>query len=149
MVEVEVAVKVQRPNVLSEIALDVFITREIAPYYQKFTMNDTNLQCLADEWGRGFISELTYDQEAKNTILFNQEMEAKNMNAVCAPTVITELSTDRVLTTEWVNGIRLDRSEEEDVARLCGVALNAYLVMLLETGTLHCGEFYTLVFVFV
>jgi len=24
------------------------------------------------------------------------------------------------------------------VARLCGVALNAYLVMLLETGTLHC-----------
>ena len=94
-------------------------------------MHDTNLQCLADEWGCGFIAELTHDQEATNTILFNQEMKAKNMNAVCIPTVVTQLSTNRVLTIEWVNGVRLDRSQEEDVARLCGVALNAYLVMLL------------------
>ena len=139
--EVEVAVKVQRPNVLSEIALDLFLTRELAPLYQELTKNDTNLQRLADEWGRGFIAELTYTQEAKNTIHFNEEMKAKNLNAVCAPTVVKELSTNRVLATEWVNGIRLDKSGEEDVARLCGVALNAYLVMLLETGTLHCGEY--------
>lgn len=139
--EVEVAVKVQRPNVLSEIALDLFIAREIAPMYQKLTMSDTNLQSLADEWGRGFIAELTYEQEAKNTIRFNEEMKEKNMNAVCAPTVVEQFSTNRILTTEWVNGVRLDRSGEEDVARLCGIALNAYLVMLLETGTLHCGKF--------
>jgi hypothetical protein len=144
--KVEVAVKVQRPNVLSEIALDLFLAREIAPYYQKLTMNDTNLQSLADEWGRGFIAELTYELEAKNTIRFNEEMKNKNMNAVCAPTVVESLCTNRILTTEWVNGVRLDRSEEEDVARLCGVALNAYLVMLLETGTLHCGKFIIVLF---
>jgi len=136
--DVEVAVKVQRPNGLSEIALDLFLTRELAPFYQKLTMNDTPLQSLADEWGRGFIAELTYEQEARNTIRFNEEMKQKNMNAVCAPTVIERLSTNRVLTTEWIHGVRLDRSDEEDVARLCGVALNSYLVMLLETGTLHC-----------
>jgi hypothetical protein len=140
--EVEVAIKVQRPNVLSEIALDLFIVREIAPFYQEFTMNDTNLQNMADEWGRGFIAELTYKQEAENTMRFNEEMKKRNLNAVCAPEVIDELSTDRVLTTKWVNGVRLDRSGEDDVARLCGVALNAYLVMLLEIGTLHCGEYF-------
>ncbi len=138
--EVEVAVKVQRPNVLSEIALDLFLTREFAPLYQKLTMNDTNLQKIADEWGRGFIAELTYEQEARNTMKFNEDMRKMNLNAVCAPTVVEELSTNRVLTTEWVRGERLDKSDSEDVARLCGVALNAYLVMLLETGTLHCGK---------
>lgn len=142
MEEVEVAIKVQRPNVLSEIALDLFIVRELAPFYQQFTMNDTNLQGMADEWGRGFIAELTYKQEAKNTMRFNEEMKKRNLNAVCAPEVVEELSTNRVLTTKWVNGVRLDRSGEDDVARLCGVALNAYLVMLLEIGTLHCGEYF-------
>ena len=136
--EVEIAIKVQRPNVLAEIALDLFIVRELAPYYQKITGAATDLQALANEWGRGFIAELTYDGEAMNTKRFNQEMKKKGLNAVTAPVVIDELSTNRILTTEWVRGNRLDRSTEGDVARLCGVALNAYLVMLLETGTLHC-----------
>ena len=33
---------------------------------------------------------------------------------------------------------RLSVSNEEDVPRLCSVALNAYLVLLLVNGTLHC-----------
>jgi hypothetical protein len=43
-----------------------------------------------------------------------------------------------VLTTKWVDGERLASSAADDVPRLCGVALNAYLTMLLDTGTLHC-----------
>jgi len=136
--EVEIAVKVQRPNVLAEIALDLFIVREFAPYYQKLTGSATDLQGLANEWGRGFIAELTYVGEATSTKKFNEQMKKKGLNAVTAPTVVDALSTNRILTTEWVRGNRLDRSQEDDVARLCGVALNAYLVMLLETGTLHC-----------
>ena len=42
-----------------------------------------------------------------------------------------------MLTTRWVPGVRLDASDAEDVPRLCGVALTAYLTMLLETGVLH------------
>ncbi|GMI36531.1 hypothetical protein TeGR_g15210, partial [Tetraparma gracilis] len=56
------AVKVQRPNVLNEIALDLFIVREFAPLYAKITRATTDLQGLADEWGRGFIQELDYVQ---------------------------------------------------------------------------------------
>ncbi len=138
--DIEVAIKVQRPNVLSEISLDLFLVREFAPIYQKLTGTSTDLQSLANEWGRGFIDELTYEQEKRNTMEFNQQMKEKNLNAVCAPKVIESLSTDQVLVTEWVDGDRLDKSQEDDVARLCGVALNAYLVMLLETGVLHCGK---------
>ena len=136
--DIQVAVKVQRPNVLAEIALDLYIVREFAPIYQKIMGGATNLQALANEWGRGFIAELDYREEALNTIRFNAEMEARQLNAVCAPTVLTEYSTERILVTEWVDGTRLDQSDAADVPRLCAVALNAYLVMLLELKSLHC-----------
>lgn len=134
----DVAVKVQRPAVLAEIALDLHIVREFAPTYQKLTRSATDFQSLANEWGRGFIAELAYSEEAKNTKKFNLEMKKRELTAVSAPIVVDELSTDRILVTEWVSGTRLDRSTAGDVPRLCSVALNAYLLMLLETGTLHC-----------
>lgn len=134
----EVAVKVQRPNVLAEIALDLFIVREFAPLYQKIMRSATDYQTLANEWGRGFIAELNYQTEAANTMRFNKEMEKRAMTAVTAPVVLSDYSTERILVTEWVQGKRLDMSEADDVPRLCSVALNAYLVMLLEMQSLHC-----------
>ena len=135
----EVAVKVQRPNVLSEIALDLHITREFAPLYRALIGANTDLQALADEWARGFIRELDYRLEAKATKRFTEEMKARNLNAVCAPTVIEDgYSTEQVLVTEWIDGTRIDQSDASDIPRLCSVALNAYLVMLLEMKSLHC-----------
>ena len=136
--DTEVAVKIQRPNVLSEIALDLFIVREFAPYYQKITRSATDFQGLANEWGRGFIVELDYNTEAANTMRFNEEMKKRGMTTVTAPIVVENYSTNRVLVTEWVQGKRLDQSGTDDVPRLCSVALNAYLVMLLELQSLHC-----------
>jgi predicted unusual protein kinase regulating ubiquinone biosynthesis (AarF/ABC1/UbiB family) len=130
---VEVAVKCQRPNALAEIALDLYLVREFAPIWQKITKSATDFQALANEWGRGFIAELDYRTEAENTMQFNRDMEARNLKAVIAPTVVQEYSTERILMTEWVQGVRLDQSDADDVPRLCSVALNAYLVMLLET----------------
>lgn len=137
----DVAVKVQRPAVLAEIALDLHIVREFAPTYQKLTRSATDFQSLANEWGRGFIAELAYSEEAKNTKKFNLEMKKRELTAVSAPIVVDELSTDRILVTEWVSGTRLDRSTAGDVPRLCSVALNAYLLMLLETGTVSYEYF--------
>merc|ERR1719171_3331862 len=65
-------------------------------------------------------------------------MHRRGLGAVTSPAVVDELSTRRVLCTEWVDGVRLADSGEGDGPRLCGVALNAYLTMLLDTGCLHC-----------
>jgi len=143
-----VAVKVQRPGILSEIALDLYVLRLITPFQTAFTnlVNGVStapedievaLQ-LVDEWGRGFVAETDYRLEAKNTIDFQRAMAARGLDAVCAPTVVEELARDTVLVTEWVDGTRLDRDASADVPRLCGVAINAYLTMLLDTGVLHC-----------
>jgi predicted unusual protein kinase regulating ubiquinone biosynthesis (AarF/ABC1/UbiB family) len=116
----------------------LYLVREFAPIYQKLTGSATDLQALANEWGRGFIAELDYHTEAANTKRFNVEMEKRNLNAVTAPIVVDQFSTNRILTTRWVDGTRLDQSDADDVPRLCSVALNAYLVMLLELQSLHC-----------
>ena len=84
------------------------------------------------------VAEVDYLAEAKNTIEFSAAMERRGLNAVTAPAVVSELSTSKILVTEWVEGTRLDRDASTDVPRLCGVAINAYLTMLLDTGTLHC-----------
>lgn len=93
---------------------------------------------LVDEWGRGFVAETDYRLEAKNTIDFEAAMRKRKLDAVCAPQVVEELVRDKLLVTEWVEGTRLDRDASPDVPRLCGVAINAYLTMLLDTGVLHC-----------
>mmetsp|Transcript_10577 Transcript_10577/g.23083 ORF Transcript_10577/g.23083 Transcript_10577/m.23083 type:complete len:828 (-) Transcript_10577:102-2585(-) len=134
----EVAVKVQRPAVLSDVALDLHMLRSLAPMYQKSKEINTDLVGLVDAWGEGFVNELDYRKEAKATKEFSKAMEERQLGSVFAPEVVEELSSMHVLTTKWVDGERLSDSDADDVPRLCGVALNAYLTMLLDTGTLHC-----------
>jgi len=133
-----VAVKVQRPAVLSSVAMDLHMLRTLAPMYQKNKEINTDLVGLVDAWGEGFVNELDYRKEAKYTTEFSKAMKDRNLDAVFAPEVVEELSSIHVLTTLWVDGVRLADSDADDVPRLCGVALNAYLTMMLDTGTLHC-----------
>lgn len=131
------AVKVQRPNIVNKIALDLYIARTIAPFYQKLAKSHTDFQMLTDEWGRGFIEELSYLQEAERCTEFRESMKQRGY-AITSPRVSHDLSSDVVLTTDWVEGERIDKSKDGDVTEMCSLALNAYLVMLLETGVLHC-----------
>jgi len=135
---IDVAVKVQRPNVLNKIALDLFLIRSLAPLYKRSQEINTDLVGLVDAWGEGFVNELDYRKEAETTTAFSKAMRNRGLRSVFAPEVIESLSSVHVLTTKWVEGERLALSDANDVPRLCGVALNAYLCMLFETGTLHC-----------
>jgi predicted unusual protein kinase regulating ubiquinone biosynthesis (AarF/ABC1/UbiB family) len=144
----DVAVKVQRPGILGEIALDLYVLRLLTPIQTKLQNSVNRLETtkedidtavsLVDEWGRGFVAETDYRLEARNTIQFEEFMRRRNLDAVCAPAVVDDLTRDKVLVTEWVEGTRLDKDASPDVPRLCGVAINAYLTMLLDTGVLHC-----------
>ena len=134
----EVAVKVQRPQVLSEVALDLFMVRALAPFWQRAQEINTDLVGLIDAYAVTFVNELDYTREAAATTAFSAAMAQRGLGSVTAPEIVPELSSMHVLTTKWVDGERLSASDADDVPRLCGVALNAYLTMLLDTGTLHC-----------
>ena len=145
-----VAIKVQRPKIIRDIALDLHILRLITPLQVRIssllsrvktipTEEDFRVaQSFVDEWGKGLVAEVDYLLEAQNTISFMKAMQARGLTNVVAPEVMSELSNSKVLVTEWMDGTRLDKDVSPDVPRLCGVAVNAYLTMLLDTGVLHC-----------
>lgn len=128
----EVAVKVQRPDILPSIGLDLFILRLIAPLQVKLTnlINgaptipaDLELgYSLVDEWGRGLVGEVDYKLEAQNTRQFIEAMKKRGLDAVTAPDVVPELSTSKVLVTQWIYGTRLDRDASKDVPRYVSVS---------------------------
>jgi len=130
----DVAVKIQRPGILAEIALDLYILRLLTPLQTRLQNAANGVPTeqedidtailLVDEWGRGFVAETDYRLEAENTQNFQDAMIKRNLDAVCAPNVVEELVRDKVLVTEWVDGTRLDLDASPDVPRLCGVAIN-------------------------
>ena len=86
----EVAIKVQRPQVLYNVALDLFMLREIlVPLYQRVNPeSNTDLRKLVDAWGEGFVNELDYTLEAKATADFSAAMAERSLGSVIAPQVI-------------------------------------------------------------
>merc|ERR1712176_1527665 len=133
----EVAIKVQRPNILPSIALDLHILRIIAPIFQQYKELNSDIVALVDQWGSRFVAELDYLREAENGKQFMEAMKARKISSVTSATPVDEFCTSNVLITNWIYGERLEESTEEDVAKLCGLALTAYLTMLLDTGVLH------------
>jgi predicted unusual protein kinase regulating ubiquinone biosynthesis (AarF/ABC1/UbiB family) len=135
----EIAVKVQRPNIMNQIALDMHLLREFAPIAKRTFNLNTDTVGTVDAWGAGFIDELDYIQEAENGKYFMKRIQDTSLkDVVFAPVVVDELTTPKVLVTEWIDGERLDKSSNEDVTILCSICMNTYLTMLLELGVLHC-----------
>ena len=135
----EVAIKVQRPEIMEKIALDMHLVREFAALLKRLVSSiNTDLVGTVDAWGAGFIDELDYVQEAANGENFSAEIkETPLKDVVFAPAVVNDYSTRSVLVTSWVDGERLDRSSSDDVTVLCSIAMNTYLTMLLELGQLR------------
>jgi len=137
----EVAIKVQRPNIGEQIAVDMHLLRDyLAPAAKKLANLNTDTVGTVDAWGTGFVDELDYLQEAENAIMFTDQISDTPLrDVVFAPAVVDDdgLTTKRVLVSEWIDGERLDESDERDVTVLCSIAMNTYLTMLLELGLLH------------
>ena len=133
----EVAVKVQRPYILERVAIDMHILRSFAPILKSIAGLQSDLVGLVDDWGTGFVNELNYLKEAENSEIFMRSISTSPLaGVVFAPPVINEFCTDKVLVTEWVQGERLEKSSSKDVAQLCAIAMNTYLTMMLDTGSI-------------
>ncbi|KAK9801392.1 hypothetical protein WJX73_005895 [Symbiochloris irregularis] len=131
----EVAVKVQRPHVLAQVALDLFLMRWVALASQKLPQVSTDWVGLIDEWALRFFQELDYRREAVNSEIFAAQME--HLEGITVSRPFPRLTTRDVLTTAWVQGEKLSESDAGDVRALCNTLLNCYLIQLLETGFLH------------
>jgi len=143
-----VALKVQRPGLLRQVSLDLYIVRQLLDLAAKAGKGNKQFSdsCIStigviDEWANRFIQELDYRQEALNQQRFDESMSRNSFlqNTLCVPKVYEEYTSQSTLMTEWVEGVRLS-----DVAygspegrKTISQLLSAYLVQLLETGFMH------------
>lgn len=133
----EVAVKVQRPGITEQIALDLTMLHAAAPALKRYYSLNSDLQGLVNEYGSRFWNECDLVKEMKNGERFIEAMRERNFDSVSAATPFSKYSTTRVLTTKWISGNNLDELNRADVPRLVATALQAYLVQLLDVSTIH------------
>jgi aarF domain-containing kinase len=137
----EVAVKVQRPDMREAVLRDIFILRQIARAWQAVKATLTNQRpfdvALVDTFGKATLQELDYLNEAANQVRCKAALERRMPGRVYVPKVYTELTTRRVLVTEWIEGPQLAKSSVEVIRRLTPVGVECFLVQLLEAGFFH------------
>jgi len=133
----EVAVKVQRPNVLETVSLDLYLARELGMIARTFPALSSRLDAVAllDEFAYRFYQELDYNLECENGLKIREQMSVLPM--VVIPDNFPEYTSRRVHVAEWVNGEKLSQSTADDVGALVNLGVITYLTQLLEAGFFH------------
>ena len=128
-----VAVKVQRPDALSSASLDMFILRILADVIKKWKKFNTNLVGIADQFGSQLYEELNYIQECNNCNRFKEYYGS--IPGIYVPSAYINLSNQRVLTMEFVDGVKGPwRTGGE---RMLTIGLQCSVIQLLDTGFFH------------
>ena len=137
-----VAVKIQRPNLRPKLSLDLYLMRLLAGWVEPWLPLNLghDLTLIVDEFGTKLFEEIDYLNEAKNA-----EQFARNFAGdpeVKVPVIYKQFSSHRVLTLEWIDGIKLtDLSKLEaaglDADELIKIGVTSGLRQLLEYGFFH------------
>ncbi|MCP9886884.1 AarF/ABC1/UbiB kinase family protein [Cyanobium sp. ATX 6A2] len=136
-----VAVKVQRPGLREQITLDLYIVRNLAAWLNRnVRLIRSDLVALIDELGARVFEEMDYLNEADNAERFAQ-LHAHNPR-IAVPCIHRQATSRRVLTMEWIDGVKLTSLEAVremgvDPDDLVQVGVNCSLQQLLEHGFFH------------
>ena len=136
-----VAVKVQRPGLREQITLDLYIVRNIAAWLNRnIGLIRSDLVALIDELGRRVFEEMDYLNEASNAEKF-RDLHSHNAR-IAVPTIYRDATSRRVLTMEWIDGVKLTNLEAVkelgiDPNDMVEVGVSCSLQQLLEHGFFH------------
>jgi ubiquinone biosynthesis protein len=113
-----VAVKVQRPNIHEQLRADIrILARGAAVLARRVEWADeADLTGVVREFGTTLLRELDYTIEAYNARRLERVLAP--IEGVHVPAVDTELSSDRVLTLEFIDGVKSTDTAEIDHAGL-------------------------------
>ena len=101
-----VAVKVQYPGVDKAIKSDLDNAEVLYGLFASFALKNLDVKALVDELRARMADELDYRLEAELQAEFAERYEGHPF--IHVPHVLPELSSRRVLTTEWVDGMRFE-----------------------------------------
>jgi predicted unusual protein kinase regulating ubiquinone biosynthesis (AarF/ABC1/UbiB family) len=136
-----VAIKVQRPDIAAGIALDMFILRGIATWLKKtFKFVRTNLAAILDEFASRIFEEMDYTFEGQNAEKFAKYYG--QLEGIYVPKIYWQYTAKRVLTMEWIEGIKLTNVQGVNEAgfdsrQIIEVGVQCSLRQLLDYGYFH------------
>lgn len=136
-----VAVKVQRPGVQTQIQLDLEVLRRLARRAaRRPTWRSYDPEALVEEFALALEEELDYVKERHNSERYARRLPADG--GVRVPRVHAELSGPKVLTLEFIEGVRIDDSVALHDLDLDPIELARRLARLLFRSALEWGYFH-------
>ena len=138
----EVAVKVQRPGIRQTIRTDIEALAEVATLADQHTEAGRrySFTTLLDEFRDALVSELDFQQEARNLDALADALA--DFPRIHVPRPVHDYTTGRVLTMEYVHGTNVSglspvARTELDAPGLLTELFRAYLHQALVAGMVH------------
>ncbi|TRV07399.1 MAG: AarF/ABC1/UbiB kinase family protein [Microcystis wesenbergii Mw_MB_S_20031200_S109] len=134
----EVVIKVQRPNLEGLFNLDFELLHRLTRWLNIFPgVKKYNLEAIYQEFFELLFQEIDYIHEGKNADHFRENF--KNYPQVKVPLVYWQYTTRKVLTLEYVPGIKVDDRETLlangiNVDGIIQLGICSYLKQLLQDG---------------
>ncbi|MGL5080581.1 MAG: ABC1 kinase family protein [Microcoleaceae cyanobacterium] len=134
----QVAVKVQRPNLMPIISLDLYLMRWLASWAAPWLPLNLghDLTLIVDEFGTKLFEEIDYIHEGRNAeqfaVYFSDDPQVK------VPAIYWKYTSTRVLTLEWIEGFKLTDTENIEAA---GLDINSLIVAGVTSGLRQLLEF--------
>lgn len=137
----EVAVKVQRLDIEEQIKKDIVLMRYLAKQANKRIKNLKyyNIPLIVDEFEAVIEKEIDFSQEARNLEKFRTIFE--DDPHIYAPLFHRKFSTSRVLTMEFINGVKISEILESDMninrRKIAKIGTECYFKMIFLHGFFH------------
>ncbi|XLQ11878.1 MAG: AarF/ABC1/UbiB kinase family protein [cyanobacterium endosymbiont of Epithemia adnata isolate EadnSB Bon19] len=137
----QVAIKVQRPDLIRRITLDIYLMRNLASWAQQvFKFIRSDLVSITDELASRIFEEINYIQEGKNAEKFAKFYGY--LPEIYVPKIYWKYTGRRVLTMEWIEGTKLTdiqkvQAKGINATHLVEVGVQCSLRQLLEHGFFH------------
>lgn len=137
-----VAVKVQRPNIVTMVNADLGILRQVSQSIERVNQDarTVDLSGIVQEFGDGVRRELDYHNEAYHARRLGDNM--KNQSGVQVCSVYPEFSSTKVLTMQFVRGVKITNAQAIDAAGIDRQDLGrrfmrAFLKQVMVDGFFH------------
>jgi len=138
----KVAVKVQRPLITNKVRSDLGILLNAARVASRRSemVRTLDISGMLEQFSSGVLEELDYRGETYNALQLAKNMEG--LPGIHVPVIYTELSTSKIITQEFVEGVKVSDVEaiqtagldREEIARN---ALRALIKQLPVDGFFH------------
>ena len=149
----EVVIKVQRPDIENIVAVDLEILAHLASLMEQYLeeLQGHRPSAVVDEFARSLALEIDYTVELANILRFGRQF--KDNKTIYVPLVYSDLSTERILTMEFVEGAKISevealRSQGYDLCKIAergaGLVMEQVFVHGFFHGDPHPGNIFIL-----